>query len=119
MLAGMDYAEITQDFMGLGAYDFAAARMFYGDTASVFKDEALSTENRFRGGLFNKLDNFGGILGFHSFQVPLHHALFSIANFYSLISGCDPVIPLNRRLKLGTGGTGHLASRIGRAAGFC
>ena len=33
----MDYAgETTQDLIGLGAYDFAAARMFYGDAVSVY-----------------------------------------------------------------------------------
>jgi hypothetical protein len=32
----MEYAgEYTQDMLGLGAYDFAAARMFYGDALSV------------------------------------------------------------------------------------
>jgi hypothetical protein len=36
----MDYAgEITQDFMGLGAYDFAAARMFYGESVAVYANE--------------------------------------------------------------------------------
>ena len=34
----MDYAgEASQDMLGLGAYDFAAARAFYGDIVSVYK----------------------------------------------------------------------------------
>ena len=55
--------------------------------------------NRFRGGLFNKLDNFGGIFRLHVvFGFTLHNALLSSAElFYTLISGCDSVIPLNRR----------------------
>ena len=61
----MDYAgENTQDLLGLGAYDFAAARMFYGDAVAVFTDPEYAS-NRPRGrSLFPwKMDNFGGILG--------------------------------------------------------
>ena len=33
----MDYpGDVSQDTLGLGAYDFAAARMFYGDVTSVY-----------------------------------------------------------------------------------
>ncbi len=61
----MDYAgESTQDMMGLGAYDFAAVKMFYGDVVSVYSDDSYelgTTRSRF---VLSKLDNFGGILGF-------------------------------------------------------
>lgn len=37
----MDYpGDITVDMLGLGAYDFAAARMFYGETNSVYANDA-------------------------------------------------------------------------------
>jgi hypothetical protein len=60
----MDYAgETAQDFLGLGAYDFAAARMFYGETMPVFSD-ASYRRNTGRGkAMLEKLDNFGGTVG--------------------------------------------------------
>ncbi|RYE81411.1 MAG: hypothetical protein EOO74_00630, partial [Myxococcales bacterium] len=37
----MDYpGDISVDMLGLGAYDFAAARMFYGETTSVYGGDA-------------------------------------------------------------------------------
>jgi hypothetical protein len=61
----MDYAgEGTQDLLGLGSYDFAAARMFYGDVASVLADPAFKVGSPRSLGPLEKLDNFGGILGF-------------------------------------------------------
>jgi Met-zincin len=61
----MDYAgEATQDLLGLGAYDFAAARMFYGESAAVFKDPSFKAGTPRGVGALDKLDNFGGILGF-------------------------------------------------------
>jgi hypothetical protein len=37
----MDYSgELTQDWLGLGIYDYAAARMFYGDVVDVREDFA-------------------------------------------------------------------------------
>ncbi|MGA9523071.1 MAG: zinc-dependent metalloprotease [Myxococcaceae bacterium] len=61
----MDYAgEITQDLLGLGAYDFAAARMFYGDTVAVHLDPAFNAGTHRGIGVLAKTDNFGGIIGF-------------------------------------------------------
>jgi hypothetical protein len=89
----MDYAgEITQDFMGLGAYDFAAARMFYGDTVAVYKDDDLSANDGNRFGLFNKMDNFGGILGFSwntGDEFGNHYS--KLQDTYELIKDCGPV----------------------------
>jgi len=61
----MDYAgEASQDLLGLGAYDFAAARMFYGDAVAVHESEDYkSNKQRGRGLLGWKTDNFGGTLG--------------------------------------------------------
>ena len=65
----MDYAgEITQDFMGLGAYDFAATRMFYGDSVAVFSDTELDVTGEKGFGLLSKMDTFGGITGFTWFK---------------------------------------------------
>lgn len=61
----MDYAgEPTQDLLGLGAYDFAAARMFYGDVVAVHADPSYSARSPRGRGVLAKVDDFGGILGF-------------------------------------------------------
>jgi len=61
----MDYAgEHTQDTLGLGIFDFAAARMFYGDVVAVLPDtdfKAGTPKGKFMSSL---TDNFGGILGY-------------------------------------------------------
>jgi len=61
----MDYAgEAAQDLMGLGAYDFAAARMFYGESAAVFADASYRADQPRGLGVLDKMDGFGGLLGF-------------------------------------------------------
>ncbi|NUO47682.1 MAG: hypothetical protein HOV80_02370, partial [Polyangiaceae bacterium] len=61
----MDYAgELTQDLIGLGIYDFAAARFFYGDVMSVYNEPGYSIGDTNRSKtLLNVTGNFGGILG--------------------------------------------------------
>jgi hypothetical protein len=60
----MDYAgETTQDLIGLGAYDFAAARMFYGDAVAVYQDPTYNIGTARGRGIIEKVDNFGGLLG--------------------------------------------------------
>lgn len=60
----MDYAgETTQDLIGLGAYDFHAARMFYGDVATVHADESYQVNTKRGVGALAKMDSFGGIVG--------------------------------------------------------
>ncbi len=61
----MDYTgETTQDLLGLGAYDFAAARMFYGESVAVYDDKANWGLGSLRApGLLDKMDSFGGIVG--------------------------------------------------------
>lgn len=60
----MEYpGETTQDFMALGAWDFAATRMFYGDVTSVYRDDAYKAGTDRARLALGKLDNFGGILG--------------------------------------------------------
>jgi hypothetical protein len=95
----MDYAgEPTQDMLGLGAYDFAAARNFYGDVVSVYQDPSFklgSGTNRDLG-LLQKMDSFGGILGFDwdintggQFSTELHYS--HLNGFYDLIQDCQEV----------------------------
>jgi hypothetical protein len=62
--SAMDYAgEPTQDLLGLGAYDFAAARMFYGDAVAVHVDPSYNADRPRGKGTLAKLDDFGGVLG--------------------------------------------------------
>ncbi|WP_437730735.1 hypothetical protein [Sorangium sp. So ce1335] len=61
----MDYAgEPTQDLIGLGAYDFAAVRMFYGDAVAVHADPSYKATTPRGKGMLAKVDDFGGVLGF-------------------------------------------------------
>ncbi|WP_437850581.1 hypothetical protein [Sorangium sp. So ce363] len=60
----MDYAgEPTQDLIGLGAYDFAAARLFYGDAVAVHADPSYKATTPRGKGVLAKIDDFGGVLG--------------------------------------------------------
>jgi hypothetical protein len=68
----MDYpGDVSQDTLGLGAYDFAAARMFYGDVVSLYdvKDSAGKLDPKYLSGgqigvgITNTTDNFGGLVG--------------------------------------------------------
>lgn len=99
----MDYAgEITQDLLGLGTYDFHAARMFYGDVASVFEDPEFSEGSALGGGISETiLDSFGGILGYTYQSGPanfpeqnvIHYS--QLQNAYGLIGNCRAVDPAN------------------------
>lgn len=64
--SAMEYAgEATQDFVALSAYDFAATRMFYGQTVAVHADTADFNSNRPLGkAVLDKMDGFGGIIGY-------------------------------------------------------
>lgn len=60
----MDYAgELTQDMIGLGVYDFAAARMLHGDTVAVMNEPGVTERSRQGQLLVDQQDTFGGILG--------------------------------------------------------
>ncbi len=93
----MDYAgELTQDMIGLGVYDFAATRFFYGDVMSVYEDGATyGTANpAMSQPLLNMTDTFGGILGYQyngSSGEALHYS--EIQNQLKLIQQCAPVDP--------------------------
>lgn len=104
----MDYAgEVTQDFMGLGAYDFAAARMFYGDSVAVHAAPEFNSLTKLGRGVLEKMDNFGGLLGFsptignagNAQQPPgtastdIHYS--ALQEHYALIKECGEVDPNN------------------------
>ncbi len=101
----MDYAgEATQDMLGLGAYDFAATRMFYGDVAGVFQDPSFKNGTPRGLGALEKLDSFGGILGFRpTIGAPtgaeptktdsIHYSALQ-AN-YDLIGQCQDIDPMS------------------------
>jgi len=93
----MDYAgEATQDLVGLGAYDFAATRMFYGDVAAVAADNTYRQGTPRGLGMLEKLDNFGGILGFRpsigaggTNSTNIHYSQLNLS--YQLIKDCREV----------------------------
>ncbi|MFO0587043.1 MAG: hypothetical protein U0441_05885 [Polyangiaceae bacterium] len=98
----MDYAgETTQELIGLGAYDFAAARMFYGDAVAVYQDPSYNVGTARGRGVIEKTDNFGGLLGWDpSIGNPKGTASSSLVNGYAqfqdkyeLIKDCVQVDP--------------------------
>jgi len=88
----MDYpGEITQDLLGLGIFDFAAARMFYGDVMSVMRDPSYRVGSDKSKLLFSLTDSFGGIVGY---QYSLGNDDFNysqLQNRLRLINDCQPV----------------------------
>jgi hypothetical protein len=60
----MDYpGDHLMDTIGLGAYDFAAARMFYGDMVAVHADDTYKAGKPRGDGVVERMDSFGGLLG--------------------------------------------------------
>ena len=85
----MDYAgELTQDMLGLGAYDFAAAKMFYGDTVAVYSDPSYLAGTARGYGVVSKVDDFGGLLGIQPTYngEEIHYS--ALQDRYDLISDC-------------------------------
>jgi len=97
----MDYAgETTQDFMGLGAYDFHAARLFYGDAIAVHADDSYKVRTARGTAMLEKTDSFGGTVGFQATigqaadpltGETIHYS--QMQNAYGLISSCTEVDP--------------------------
>jgi len=88
----MDYAgEAAQDLIGLGVYDFAATRMFYGDTVAVHADPTYVVGQKRAKGMLAKMDTFGGILGLQPTYngSNIHYSL--LQKNYELIHSCEPV----------------------------
>ena len=90
----MDYAgELSQDLVGLGTYDFAAARMFYGDAVALFKNPEFNVNSDNGNTALDRLDSFGGIGGI-SYKVAGKAAHYSkLQQGLNLISDCKEVDP--------------------------
>lgn len=84
----MEYpGEPTQDFLGLGIYDMAAARMFYGDIATVYAKPSTLRDTY---GMDHQ-DEFGGLLGYRygDFSSPTHYSQLDAT--VGLIEKCSTV----------------------------
>ncbi len=97
----MDYAgESTQDLIGLGAYDFHAPAMFYGDVQAVFADDSYKVGQKRGTGALGHMDDFGGILGLQpsigttkGATNDIHYS--QIQKNYASITDCAPVADVN------------------------
>ncbi len=101
----MDYpGDVSQDTLGLGGFNFAAARMFYGDVTSVYDvqnsgklDTKYLAGGAIGGGMINTIDNFGGLTGIQYYNwaggeaTSFHYS--QLQTNYNLISNCKEVTP--------------------------
>lgn len=92
----MDYSgDLTVKWLGLGAYDFAATRFFYGDTVSVYSDAGIRAGSKVGVGVTNATDTFGGLNGIRysiagaGAPQSIHYS--QLQKEYGVISGCYPV----------------------------
>ncbi len=97
----MDYAgEYTQDMLGLGAYDFAAHRMFYGDAVAVWAADDYKLGEDRADYMFTKMDSFGGLNGYQPSYtiddpldgiaaVDIHYSQYQ--RYYEFIKDCQEV----------------------------
>ncbi|MBW2528262.1 MAG: hypothetical protein JRI23_29065 [Deltaproteobacteria bacterium] len=97
----MEYpGEFSQDLLGLGGWDYAAHRSFYGDTVAVFDDESYQHGENRADWLVFKMDNFGGLIGFQPEitimsasegigPVDIHYS--QLQKHYELIKHCQEV----------------------------
>jgi hypothetical protein len=94
----MEYAgEPSQDLLGLGVYDFGAARMFYGDAVAVYKDARFQASKAPGSFAQTHQNEFGGLLGYRygSFSAPTHYS--HLDKEVGLIEKCDNVDPQSFR----------------------
>jgi hypothetical protein len=96
----MDYpGDISQDMLGLGVTDFAAARFFYGDNVSVYTAQNYKAGTKIGTGITLATDTFGGLLGITygtratggTGVDDFHYA--QLQNNYKVISNCYPAMP--------------------------
>jgi hypothetical protein len=88
----MDYpGEATQDLLGLGVWDFAAARMFYGGVVAVNRDASYDVGSGRSRLYFDKMDSFGGITGIQHSLNGKDFNYSQLQNKLRLISGCEAV----------------------------
>jgi hypothetical protein len=94
----MEYpGETAQNFLGIGAWDFAATRLFYGDVTDVFMDDSYAKGTGRFNGVMSKLNSgFGGLLGFSydgADGTTIHYS--QLNSHYDLIQDCQPVKDIN------------------------
>jgi len=88
----MEYpGEITQDMLGLGVFDFAAMRMFYGGSVAVYDDLDFSAGTPKGRAMMDKMDNFGGILGIQHSLDGENFNYSQLQKNYGLIHDCQVV----------------------------
>lgn len=93
----MDYpGEATQNLLGLGAYDFAATRMFYGDSVAVQADNSYQVNQPRGDGAIAKLDQFGGLFGWNyqygaSSSSTIHYS--ELQRRFRMIQQCAEIDP--------------------------
>ncbi len=88
----MEYpGEATQDLLGLGVWDFAAAKMYYGGVVAVNRDPSYAVGSSRAGLYFDKMDNFGGITGIQHQLSGNQFNYSQLQNKLRLISGCEVV----------------------------
>ncbi len=97
----MDYpGELAQDLLGLGAYDFAATRMFYGNTVAVHDEPEFTIGGDQDNTLLNISNTFGGIVGYQYIDKqgdPLHYS--QLQEQLGLIRDCTEIDPANYQPK--------------------
>jgi len=89
----MDYpGELSQDMLGLGAYDYAATRMFYGNTVAVHAEPEFAEGGANDSTIFNISDTFGGIIGYDYVNKQGNKIHYSqLQNQVGLIKNCVEV----------------------------
>lgn len=97
----MDYpGDVSQDMLGLGVTDFAAARLFYGDNVSVYKSPDYAAGQPVGVGVTTATDSFGGLFGIRygvksttggTGVDEFHYS--QLQSMYHVINDCRPVTP--------------------------
>lgn len=89
----MDYAgDLTQDMLGLGVYDYAAARMFYADVVDVDDDPAHHESTAEGRAVVGIVDNIGSLFGqYLNYDGTPHYSQWN--RIFGLIRNCQPVTP--------------------------
>jgi hypothetical protein len=96
----MDYpGDTSQDMLGPGVTDFAAARFFYGDSVSVYTSPSYQAGTAIGTGITLATDTFGGLLGIRyglksqggTGTDDFHYS--QLQNNYQVLTGCNPTTP--------------------------
>jgi hypothetical protein len=88
----MEYpGEPTQDLLALASYDFGAARMFYGQAATVYTDSRFKNTGEAGTIAEGHQGDFGGLLGYRygDFSAPIHYS--GLDGAVNLIEKCTSV----------------------------